>query len=71
MVKFFQFLFLWLAGGKKGRQELQEILAWEQEQYRRMHKQTDDLLAAVDEIMTDSTTDLLASHRRYRAARSL
>lgn len=68
---FFQSLFIWMFGGKKGRQELREILAWEQEQYRRMHKQTDDLLTAVDEIMTDSTADLLATHRRYRAARSL
>jgi len=68
---FFQFLFLWLVGGKKVRQNLNQTLSWQTEMYRRQSQSNRDFIDAIDEIMNDGTTDLLASHRAHRKARAL
>ncbi len=71
MIEFLQFMFLWVFSGKKGRQELNRTLAWQHEQYRRMNEDNRRFVAAMDEIMADSTADLLANHRRHRTTRAL
>jgi len=68
---FFQFLFLWLVGGKKVRQDLNQTLVWQNEMYRRQSQSNRDFIDAMDEIMNDSTTDLLSHHRAHRKARTL
>ena len=71
MVEFFQFLFLWIVGGKKGREELGEIYAWQAREMDRMRRSRRNFIDTIDEIMNDSTADLLCHHRRYRETHGL
>lgn len=70
MAEFFGFLLLCIFGGKETRQDLAEFYARQAEMQRRRNEDTRNLIATMDEIMADSTADLLASHRRHRAKRT-
>jgi hypothetical protein len=58
MIKFLMYAFLWIVGGKKGRQELRELKEWEREQIRRQNEQLARTIKACDQIMEKSLRDL-------------
>ena len=66
LARLFEYLFIHALSDKKGRQELRETIEWETQQGERMNKGTQEFIDAMDEIMADSTTNLLNSHRKYQ-----
>jgi len=65
-------LFLWIFGGKKHRQEMRRIRAWEEEQYRLLFRSMDRGVAlanqalsqTLDELEGSLTGEVMASRRK-------
>lgn len=68
MVEFFQILFLSVVGGRRGRQEVKRVLTWEQQQYRRMHEDTQADLDMIHDVLSTSRAATLARWRRHKEA---
>lgn len=68
-MSFFQFLFLWIFGGKKGRQELNQTLDRQIAQYRLQKESDRRFIESINKMMDDTNetlNDVLEENRRSR-----